>query len=737
MIAAGMAFVIGNGLLVRLPVIPDLDAIAIALPACLFGLRFRVSRCLAAFVLGGIYTYIEVNNELNRRPVGLDRTETTLTGMVSGLPSETDGITQFLFRVTEGEIAGSQVRLSWYRAKHDIEPGQIWRLQVRLSEAAGSVNFELFDYEQWLFVKRIHARGYVLTTGTPELIGQQLISIDALRHYLKKRLQVVLPDANLATFFALALGDTSFLLPADWRVLNATGTTHLLIVSGLHTGLIATLTFGLLRFLGLPLFPLVGMTIVITGCYALIAGWGLPVQRAFVMTSVYLVTLSIERNITVTSQFMLALIAVLLMDPLSSLSSGFWLSFGAVFALMAGFANRIKGDQGIRRWLGSASRAQWIVYLSLLPVLGFLNQQLPLSSFLVNLVAIPWVGFLLVPALFFGLVMLLVYEPFGIALLVICDFLVEVLWQFLSEVGGYGLIFQVPGFDIMSLCIALLGVTILLSPRGLVPRWLGILPLVMVTSPPEPLARGDLRVTFLDVGQGLSVLLETRSSVNLYDTGPRFGDRFSAANQIVLPALRRAGWAALDHLIVSHPDNDHAGGVQDILDHVSVSDVIRQGDCGRRWQSDGVRFESFGQLSPGFDSNNSSCLLSIKVHGNEIMLTGDIEEAGEYALLEYRGSPAAQAPVVLMSAPHHGSNSSSTPALLNSLAPSIIAISTGYKNRYSHPSENIMARYRNRAIRVVGTAGEGAIEFTFTDDGYDLRTARKWHPRLWRRADGD
>lgn len=274
MIAAGMAFVIGNGLLVRLPVIPDLDAIAIALPACLFGLRFRVSRCLAAFVLGGIYTYIEVNNELNRRPVGLDRTETTLTGMVSGLPSETDGITQFLFRVTEGEIAGSQVRLSWYRAKHDIEPGQIWRLQVRLSEAAGSVNFELFDYEQWLFVKRIHARGYVLTTGTPELIGQQLISIDALRHYLKKRLQVVLPDANLATFFALALGDTSFLLPADWRVLNATGTTHLLIVSGLHTGLIATLTFGLLRFLGLPLFPLVGMTIVITGCYALIAGWG-------------------------------------------------------------------------------------------------------------------------------------------------------------------------------------------------------------------------------------------------------------------------------------------------------------------------------------------------------------------------------------------------------------------------------------------------------------------------------
>ena len=119
------------------------------------------------------------------------------------------------------------------------------------------------------------------------------------------------------------------------------------------------------------------------------------------------------------------------------------------------------------------------------------------------------------------------------------------------------------------------------------------------------------------------------------------------------------------------------------------------------------------------------------------MLTGDIEEAGEYALLEYRGSPAAQAPVVLMSAPHHGSNSSSTPALLNSLAPSIIAISTGYKNRYSHPSENIMARYRNRAIRVVGTAGEGAIEFTFTDDGYDLRTARKWHPRLWRRADGD
>ena len=145
--------------------------------------------------------------------------------------------------------------------------------------------------------------------------------------------------------------------------------------------------------------------------------------------------------------------------------------------------------------------------------------------------------------------------------------------------AGLDLVAGVRQFPLISCLISLVGIAILLTPRDLIPRWPGLLLFLIILTPVRELDKGDLRLTFLDVGQWLSVLLESAHRFQLYDTGPTFGTTFSAARQMVLPSLRLAGGRDVEHLIISHKDNDHAGGMLDILKKVPVGRVIQYGDC--------------------------------------------------------------------------------------------------------------------------------------------------------------
>ena len=201
---------------------------------------------------------------------------------------------------------------------------------------------------------------------------------------------------------------------------------------------------------------------------------------------------------------------------------------------------------------------------------------------------------------------------------------------------------------------------------------------------------------------------------------------------MVIPSLRRAGGRGVEHLIISHKDNDHAGGMLDILETVPVGSVIQYGDCTKEWISDNVQFRTFSVLSAGpgmvTSENDRSCLLSIRTHRFQVLLTGDIEARAEYALLGF-GSGT----VDVMSVPHHGSNSSSTPALLNRLKPGLAVVSSGFQNRFNHPAPVVLDRYRNRSAVVLNTASSGAVEILFTQKGYQVRQARLNRKRIWQR----
>ncbi len=722
-----IAFVLGTVLIARVPVLLPLDAGLISVPLLIYGLKTRlVLPC--SFLLGAGWGFCALQVEIQHREDiarlmdGAGEQGVVVRGVVTDLPLVSEHSVRFHLRLID---SNRRVRVYWYQPGVNLVPGQIWRLSVRLREPTGAVNFDTFDYEKWLFAKRIHGLGYVLPDNEQVLIGYRA-GVDTLRHRIRQKLQGVVPPNALPTFLALALGDTSLLRPEEWSILNRTGTTHLLIVSGLHVGLIASLTYLVCRVLGLGLAWTIGIAISTTAVYALLAGWGLPVQRALVMTVVYLSSGLLVRHISLLSRLSLAALFVVILDPVASLSAGFWLSFGVVAALILAFSNR-SGDQGAM----ALGRSQWIAFIALLPLLGGLNHQLPLVSLPVNMIAIPVVGFVLVPLIFLSLIAGIAFESLSQLPVSVAHWITVRLWQFLEFAASFDGLVEIAAPDRWRILAALGGAALLLMPRGLLPRWLGIPLMLLLLEQPAPLESGTLRVTFLDVGQGLSVLLETRHGASLYDTGPFFAGAFSAADQIVLPALRGRGWHNLEQLIISHSDNDHAGGRDSILASVPVRQVIQESDCADQWERDSVWFVSFSAGLPE-SSNDESCLLLVVASGFRLLLTGDIETRGEMALLS-----RLKMPVDIISAPHHGSDSSSSPALLNTLIPSIAVISAGYRNRFGHPDTSIVRRYENRSVSVLSTAESGAVQIYLQPGGMIISEARSRMSGVWRRHTGE
>ena len=744
MASAVIAFSLTNILLVRLPVLPDqlpdTWMLAALVPPASLALLYPRLRMLAMVGLSGWWTLTALQHQLNLRAVvgqhGLGDYEhniprdVSLSGWIEDLPIEIDGIARFHLQVPNPRGDPVTLRVSWYHPPTAVKAGQHCQLHLRLRSPRGSVNPGIFDYERWLFVKRIHGLASVRASPANRCSsdGQAgVLKLSARRSELRDRVLRVVPPGEAGTFLALALGDTSQLTRRHWETLNGTGTTHLLIVSGLHVGMIAGLVYGLMSIAGMGLRLTALMTLIASGAYALMAGWGLPVQRAFLMLCVVLVIRLLRRQSPWLLQWLAALLLVLVFDPLATLSSGFWLSFGAVLVLLAGMQ-----DLRVIRflWLDALVRPQWLVFAGLLPVLAVTMGNLPMASLVTNLVAIPWVGLLIVPLLLLGVLLMLLSESAASLVLSIDGFMVHGLWHLLSVARSLPLVVPVMAPSVPSIILALTGSAILILPVGARSRWIGPL-LIAALFWRQPLTESPaMRVRFLDVGQGLAVLIETATQRLLYDTGPEFGARFSAAEQIVLPSLRNTGATRLEVLVISHGDNDHAGGRQTLRQRISVLNEFDELTCDRQWQRDGYTWTLFMAASNNRSAerrNNRSCLLHVSGPGFKLLLTGDIEADAEYQLVA-RGLQR----VNLMSVPHHGSLSSSTPALLNALLPDLAVVSAGHGNRFNHPADDVLRRYRARGARVLSTAAAGAIQVEVRENRMTVSQARETMPAIWR-----
>lgn len=686
----------------------------------------RGAAALAAGLLVGLsYAGWFANMALEHRlPAPLEGRTLRVEGRIVGLPRQEGYRSVFLF-VPEGfpdktlAHPPRTLRLSWYGGPDGLAAGQRWAFDVRLKRPRGLLNPGAFDYERWLFAQRIDAVGYVRGAAA---MGSAGTTVDRVRQRLAQRLSDLAGEGEGGRVIpALAVADRRGISTSMWRVFNATGTGHLLAISGLHIGLAAALGALAVSFIWrrwsvlCRLLPprlagaLAGMGLA--GAYALLAGLGLPTQRALLMTGVAALALVSRRHWRAADVFLWALAMVLFADPMAPLGAGFWLSFWAVAVLMLAAAGARRG----RRWLS----AQLTVSCGLFPLLGLWFGELPWISPLANLVAVPVISLLVVPLVFVGLASLWLSGWAAGWVLWVAASILDLLLQGLTWAAGQAATWVLPEVPLWLSAAAALGMIWLLVPG----RWPGrplaltlLLPALLYR--PAPLGDGTVRVTFADAGQGTAVVVETRRHVLVYDTGPRLG-RTDAASAALLPLLRGAGHDRVDRLVVTHADADHAGGLKSLLAADLKIGTIMAGEpldavaarsCrrGQAWRWDGVAFRMlYPEVAEA--GNDASCVLHISTPaGLGVLLAGDISAATEQRLVSLEGADLRSD---LLLVPHHGSDSSSSPAFVKAVAPREAVFTVGYRNRYGLPDDSVVARYLMAGAAVRETARTGALSY--------------------------
>lgn len=784
---AALGFALGVWLLQQQPALPGVGWLALFFAfAAIAGVGFskRVAPAVAAgtifigfaalgFAWAAALAHLRLSDRLE---AALEGRDVVVTGVIAGLPQDFERGARFDFDVESPEVGVPQrIVLSWYGGFAQYEPqdavrvraGERWRFTVRLRRPHGSANPHGFDYEAWLLERGVRATGYVRmptrrgADGRAQVVPERLAAmvprprywIERLREAAREKIRSTLPESSSAgILIALAIGDQRAIDPGEWRLFARTGVSHLMSISGLHVTMIAGLAALLASWcwrrsealaLALPAQKAAALAGFLAAlAYCLISGFAVPAQRTLYMVGVVAAALWFGRAASASRVLAAALFLVLVLDPWAVLSPGFWLSFAAVAVIFYIGSSRTARPH----WLAQWGRVQWAVTVSLVPLLLVLFQQVSLVSPIANAVAIPVVSLVVTPLALAGAVL-----PFAWPL-ELGHAILEVLMAMLSALAELpGAVWQQHAPPAWTLPLALAGIAWLLVPRGFPARWLGIVLLLplFATAPPGPRA-GDLWITVLDVGQGLSVLARTERHALLYDAGPAFNAFSDSGSRVILPYLRGEGIARLDALVVSHDDGDHSGGAGSVLsaipvgmlwsslssNHALLETTTWRAPCiaGRKWVWDAVSFEFLHPREEVLSgrsarANNRSCVLRIEAKGGRVLLTGDIERAAERELL--RHAPKLLTAEALL-VPHHGSASSSSPEFVKQVAPRYAIFAAGYRNRFGHPREDVLARYREAGSELLRTDSGGAIQMRFEPgsiqvDAHRERARRYWH----------
>lgn len=769
----------------------------------IFGLLFALG-----FAWNAHYAETRLENILATE---LEGREFTLEGRVAALPQSNVSGAKFAFEV-HSAISGREVLndfpkrmyLSWQpawrnpQAIPEIIPGQRWKLKAKLKRPYGSLNPYTFDFERWSFHQDFGASGSV---RSGELLMTQDIAwtefelrMELARWHLRKKIQAMLPaDARyVGVLIALVMGDQNAINQDDWQVFNATGIGHLISISGLHVTMLAGVGASLAAFIWRrrtwPLIAPVSKVAAVSGfvtafIYAWLAGFQIPAQRTMYMVGVVAFALWTGRNPRSFDIWWWALVLVLLIDPMAPYTPGFWLSFGAVAAILYAMGDssgllgiptgkelEVNLTQRLFQALREACRVQAVVTLALLPFTLFWFSQVSIVSPLANAFAIPLVSYIVTPLAIAGA---LLPEFIGRWLLMPAHASMEYLAIALEWMAGWSWsVVWSRQPEWWMLLISGCGLVYAIRPGDIHQTWKRRLLAITLSTPlffwpiqfDAQLAQGEFRANVLDIGQGTAVLIETANRRLLYDTGPIQGKKDDAGQRVILPYFRGRGIDYVDRMVISHSDSDHVGGAATLLKHIQFESMmgslpsanpllqnlqarkIPAIPCrfGQRWTWDGVEFviwhpnseTVFAEQYPG-KPNEMSCVLEVRNQESSLWLTGDVEKQGEAEITERLDEKVlheiGDRDLIFM-APHHGSKTSSSLALLKRLEPNQAFAQNGYRNRYGHPHPDVTARYENLEIPFYQTPQTGAQTWLFKKNAKSsTQFLRHDIKRLWHR----
>ncbi len=756
-IVAALALLAGVSVCLWLPALPAWPLLTlIALAGVWLWIRgVRGWRVLGPLLLGFALAGLHASHALAiQLPAELERRDVLVSGRIVDLPEQEPRRTRFEFRIDTdasqpAPLRGQTLRLAWYDegriAGAPVKAGERWRLMVRVRAPRGLRNPGGFDSEKYALAQRIAATGYVRDPAQATRLTAA-IGLQAWREAMSARIKDSVPVPSSRFVQALALGDTRGLSDADWATLRANGLTHLIAISGFHVGLVAGFFALLARGLwwlwpslarrwpapiAAALAGLVGGMI-----YAAVAGFALPTVRTVLMIAVVAGARSWRRPLRTADALALSMLVVLMLDPLAVLGAGFWLSFLGVAWLLWCLPH------GTRNPLRELVSAQAVATVGLLPLSAILFGQASLAGPLANLIAVPWWSLVVVPLSLVGMAMESLNTGAGGWAWRAAAWCFDRSWPLFEGLASSSLaLWWLPEPRWFALPLALLGAFWLLLPRGVPAKPLALLLWLPLLWPDRDLpAHGEAELVVIDVGQGLSVLVRTQHHALLYDMGPAVRDGFDAGERAVVPALHALGVRKLDRAVVSHGDNDHAGGFPAVrlvfpITTASAPDQSGVDDTspcqgGQGWTWDGVRFR-FLHPPPYFPylRNDASCVLRIETTHGAALLTGDIGEVIERDLL-HRDRAALRADIVLVA--HHGSDSSSDPAFVAATGARHALVSSGHGNRYRHPKPVVVTRWERSGAQVWDTAQSGALRVRLGVPTAQMpQPRRQTEPRFW------
>lgn len=649
------------------------------------------------------------------------------------------------------------LRLSWWRAEPALAAGDEIRATVKLRRPHGSRNPGGFDYVAWLWRKDTHATGYIKHIEQP-----QSAPTTTLRERLRTTLEQQLaghPAKPLV--MALALAQRNGLSAEQWQQARETGVAHLLAISGLHLGLVAAAVFLLARlFMGFwgrlrtvekgvqPIFVMLPVMLV-TAFYAYLAGWPLSAQRAWLMLAVFAISTCLNWRLPRFQAWALALLLCVVWQPLNVLDAGFYLSFAAV-ALLLWIVPTREGHGGhlLQRLVGEfikLLRIQLGLLLGMLPLQLWFFGGFSLAALPFNLLLVPVVALLLLPALLLVCLGLLLNislaEPALLLLAEGFDSFQQVMAWGHRQISGTVLGWQRVGApNIAQSLLLLLALLCCLLPKAMALRYLGVLGLAAFMAallwPLPDLRQGEFRITAFDAGQGTALLLQTAEHNIVYDTGADWRGGGSAMQTMVLPSLAHLGVASVDWVIISHADNDHAGGLPSLLKQYPQAQVvggdIRPCGVGFELALDAVTITALWPLSGANLENDQSCVVRVDGLYGSALLTGDIGTKAEAALVTAGADLTADWLLV----PHHGSKTSSSEAFLKAVRPSVAVITSGHNNRYGLPAQTVLQRYAQWLpnTKLLNTAWHGAVSTEFKQGCVACVSSQSQHLRWWQQV---
>jgi competence protein ComEC len=634
---------------------------------------------------------------------------------------------EFLVNTLNGKPAHARVLLTCYEHCPIVHAGESWQFQVRLKKTRNYRNPGGFDYAASMRARHIDWVGYIIRGEYKRIVPKKPSSnsLLTLRESLAQMLEKLESNTTyLGILQALTVGVTQHIDQSTWALFRRTGTTHLMVISGAHIGFIAGLSFSLFKIIWSRLgrmaevIPSSRIASFVSLCmglfYAMIAGFGAPAERAIVAFSVLSVRYFSNIRFSIWQAWQSALLFVLLFEPHAVLQPGFYLSFIAVAILIA--MNQRLSITGVKKTVS----LQLACMIGLMPLTLFWFSYGSLNGFFANLLAIPWVSFVVIPL---GLIITLLGYWFPMAwAIVIENHAMAGLLAYLQWIDSFS-IFNLT-YPLSSLFSVLLLMTFFFATAFIpIKSWYWVLSVLFISAwmpvRHRVIGASDARVDVLDVGQGLAVVVRTLNHVLVYDTGMQFYQGTDMGKLVIIPYLRSQKIQKIDKVVISHPDLDHRGGLRSLSDSVPIHELLvddpRQYRYARScheypaWRWDGVLFKFFSIDADFSGHNNRSCVLQISNSSGAVLLTGDIEHAAEDYLVNRYGASLVSSVMLI---PHHASKTSSTAYFVKAVKPQYAVVSYGFDNRYHFPHPEAMAVYKHQKIPVFSTEACGFIRIS-------------------------